>query len=405
MSEQGGSAGMVPRAVPKAASLRTDCVAARETGDVLKSAVVPLVTLVLPVFNEAALLRLNVIEILAHLESVRDRYRFDVVIVDDGSLDGSGRIADELAAEFEVVRVIHHPRNFGVGQAMRTGFAHARGDYVVVLDVDLSYGPHHIERMLDRLIETRAKLVVASPYGPGGTVANVPRWRLLLSRSANRFLSFFAPGDYSTWTCMVRAFDGRFLRGLHLRGARANLMPEIMHKVLMLQGRIEEVPGELDWARQNGVAGERRSSILPFKQTLSTIMSGFILRPFVFLMLPGLAILLFALYASVWMFIHFFEAYAELARVQALVDPTDALRIAYQNNPHTYIFALLSLILSVQLFGLGLLAYQAKHYHDNLFHLASDIYRRMADARPVAAATNDSTLGDTQQDSRGATGS
>ena len=91
--------------------------------------------------------------------------------------------------------------------------------------------------------------------------------------------------------------------------------------------------------------------------------------------------------------------------MQALVDPTDALRIAYQNHPHTYIFALLSLILSVQLFGLGLLAYQAKYYHDNLFHLGSDIYRWMVESRAAAAATNDSTLGSTQQDSRGATGS
>jgi glycosyltransferase involved in cell wall biosynthesis len=368
------------------------------------TAALPLITIVLPVFNESALLRPNVAEIHQHLKTLECRYRFEMLIVDDGSTDGSGHIADDLAKDFPIVRVIHHPRNFGVGQGLRTGFAHARGDYVVVLDVDLSYGPHHVERMLDRMIETSAKLVVASPYGPGGTVANVPRWRLLLSRSANRFLSMFAPGNYSTWTCMVRAFDGRFLRGLHLRGARVNLMPEIMHKVLVLQGRIEEVPAELDWARQNAVAGQRRSSLRLVKQVLGTILSGFMLRPFVFLMLPGLVVLLFALYSSYWMFIHYFEAYGELLRTQAIVHLAEPLRIAYQVHPHTYVFALLSLVLAIQLIGLGMLAYQAKYNHDNLFHLGSTMYRWMAESRQAPATTADTAGDSSNRESRDANG-
>jgi hypothetical protein len=189
----------------------------------------------------------------------------------------------------------------------------------------------------------------------------------------------FAPGSFSTWTCMVRAFDGRFLRGLHLSAAGMDVMPEIMQKVMVLQGRIEEVPADLDWARQNAYTGKRKSSMRLFRQIGSTILSGFMLRPFVFLMLPGLALFVFSLYASTWMFIHFFDAYGELLRSQgAGADPTDALKIAYLNNPHTYLVALLSMILAVQLFGLGLLAYQAKRYHDNLFHLASTMYRWMA---------------------------
>lgn len=340
----------------------------------------PLVTLVLPVYNEAALLRPNLLDIFAHLETLKDRYRFEVLIVNDGSCDDSGRIAEASAAEHEFVRVIHHPRNFGLGQGLRTGFAHARGHYAVVLDIDLSYGPQHIERMLDRMIETRAKLVLASPYGPGGAVANVPRMRLLLSRWANRFLSLFAPGNYSTWTCMVRAFDMRFFRGLHLRGSGLEVMPEIVQKAMILRARIEEVPAELDWARQNAVSGKRKSSMRVVRQILDTMLSGFILRPFAFLMLPGLAVFLFALYASAWMFIHFFEAYAELVRVHQDTDPTDALRIAYQSHPHTYIVALLSLLLSILLFGLGLLAYQAKRYYEDLFHLGSTIYRHMVES-------------------------
>ena len=95
---------------------------------------------------------------------------------------------------------------------------------------------------------------------------------------------------------------------------------------------------------------------------------------------------MFALYSECLDVHPFFEAYAELIRVQQDVDPTDALRVAYQNHPHTFIFALMSLILAIQLFGLGLLAYQAKHYHDNLFHLGSTMYRWMAESRQAAGS-------------------
>jgi hypothetical protein len=188
---------------------------------------------------------------------------------------------------------------------------------------------------------------------------------------------------------MVRAYDGRFLRGLHLRGANTNLMPEVMQKVALLQGRIEEVPGDLDWARQNAVAGKRRSSARLFRQIVDTLLNGFMLRPIAFLIIPSLAMLLLALYLGTWMFIIYFNTYAELVRLHPGVPPTNTLAIAYQQYPQTFVLALLSLILSIQLFGLGLIAFQARRYHDNLFHLGSTIYAWMAEARPGAIVVTD----------------
>jgi hypothetical protein len=102
------------------------------------------------------------------------------------------------------------------------------------------------------------------------------------------------------------------------------------------------------------------------------------------------------------MLIHFFEAYAELIRLHRDVDPTDALRAAYQNHPHTFLVALLSLLLSIQLFGLGLLALQAKRYHDNLFHLGSTIYRLLAESGGGAMKTVDPSHSGRSKDLRGA---
>ncbi len=271
----------------------------------------------LPAYNEAAILRDHVLVLLGYLETLRRQYRFELIIVNDGSSDQTGAIADQLAAEFDGIRVLHHPRNFGLGQALKTGFAQCRGQYVVVLDIDLSYGPEHVGLLLERITKTGARLVLASPYMRGGRVIDVPWLRVVFSRVANWFLARASGQKISTMTCMVRAIDGRFLRSLHLRSTGMDVMPEMIHKAKLMRASIEEVPAELNWQRQNRVGGKRRSSLKLVRQIAGTTVSGFILRPFTFLLVPGLLLLAFAAYVNTWMVIHFLEAHAELSVASA----------------------------------------------------------------------------------------
>ncbi len=273
----------------------------------------PLVSIVLPAFDEAVVLRDHVVLLLEYLKTLRRRFRFEIIIVNDGSRDQTGLIANQLAAEFDGIRAFHHPRNFGLGQALKTGFAQFRGQYVIVLDIDLSYGPEHIGLLLDRITKTGARLVLASPYMRGGRVVDVPWMRLLFSRVANWFLARASGQRISTMTCMVRAIDGRFLRSLHLRSTGMDVMPEMIHKAKLLRASIEEVPAELNWERQNRVGG-RRSSLRVMRQILGTTVSGFILRPFTFLLVPGLLLLAFSAYVNTWMVIHFMDAHVAAGR-------------------------------------------------------------------------------------------
>src|SRR5688572_12507597 len=95
-----------------------------------------LLSVVMPVFNEAATLR----AIVAAVRAVP--MKKELVLVDDGSTDGSREIFDALAAEHpDEVRVVKHERNQGKGAALRTGFAHARGEVIVIQDADLEYEP------------------------------------------------------------------------------------------------------------------------------------------------------------------------------------------------------------------------------------------------------------------------
>ena len=97
-----------------------------------------------------------------------------------------------------------------------------------------------------------------------------------------------------------------------------------------------------------------------------------------FFIIPGLMISAFSIYVNAWMFVHFFD---ELANLKSISDDpawTEAFAIAYRNNPHTFIFGLLTAMLAVQLIGLGILALQSKQYFDELFDLGS---RTQRDAR------------------------
>lgn len=340
----------------------------------------PLVTIVLPAYNEAAVLKENFAVVEDYLCTLDSAYRFEILLINDGSTDGTREIMEALAASRDNVRVVHHPINFGLGMAFRTAFQHSRGDYVVTLDIDLSYEPRHIGALLDKIRESNAQVVLASPYMRGGRLSNVPFLRRTLSVWANRFLSVFAPGNLSTLTCMVRAYDGDFIRGLMLRATGMEVMPEVVYKTMVMRGRIAQIPAHLDWGRQVAVGVRRKSSMRIGRQMLGTLVSGFIFRPFMFFIVPGLVLLTFSLWTNIWMLIHFFDAYSALGPIEG-GRVSAAVALAYRDYPHTFIVGLLTLMLSIQLIGLGILAVQAKNYFEEAFHLGSHAARRQ-DAAP-----------------------
>jgi len=178
----------------------------------------PLISLILPVYNEAAILRENLAEIHQYMTSLDGQYRWEIILVNDGSRDETGELADEAAAEYERVRVVHRLINLGLAEALRAGFDVAAGYYIVTMDMDLSYSVDHIGRLLEAIRETQAKIVIASPYTEGGRISNVPWARRAMSQWANRFLGSLVRGyRLSTLTGMMRAYDAKFLRSLDLK--------------------------------------------------------------------------------------------------------------------------------------------------------------------------------------------
>ena len=340
----------------------------------------PLVSVVLPAFNEASILDDHLLILTRYLEEEQSRFEWEIVIVNDGSSDATGEIAEDFAQSRDNVQVVHHQVNYGLGQALKFGMSKTKGDYIVTMDIDLSYSPDHIERLVESLQETRAKLVLASPYMKGGQISNVPWLRKILSIGANKFLSLVAHGRLSTLTCMVRGYDGEFGREMILRATGMEIMPETVYKSMILRAGIAQIPAHLDWGLQVKQQG-RTSSMRIIRHMLSTVLSGFVFRPFMFFVVPGLVLLAFSAWVNIWMVVHFFDALQMVPPDVATDKVSWAIASAYEDYPHTFIVGLLSLMVAVQLISLGILALQSKSYFEEVFYLGSTMARRQRSAQ------------------------
>src|SRR5215469_10046814 len=169
------------------------------------------VAVIMPTYNERA-----------NIEAMAGRVRSavpkaDLLVVDDNSPDGTGEIADKLAAEDSHVHVLHRDRKAGLGAAYIAGFRwaldHGYG-VVVEMDADGSHLPEELPRLLDAL--AGADLVLGSRYVPGGTVVNWPKSRELLSRGGNTYARLMLGIKLKDSTGGYRAYRASTLRKIAL---------------------------------------------------------------------------------------------------------------------------------------------------------------------------------------------
>lgn len=344
----------------------------------------PFVSIVVPAYNEEKIIENSLRAICEYMKSIEHEYNWELIIVNDGSKDSTGDLAEAFIKDMENGYVLHHYYNFRLGQALRYAFGRCDGDYVVVLDVDLSYAPHHIGRMLTKIRETRAKIVIASPFIKGGGIKGVPWLRKKFTIWANRLLSMMAARDrfsdrITNITGMVRAYDGAFLKKLDLKATDFNINPEIIYKAKVLRARIVEVPAELSWEyvkTKNKSVRKRKSSIKFWRNIIQSLMSGFIFRPFLFFVFPGLALLIPSFYSLTWAAIHIINNFKRLASLNLELDHwiAGAVAEAYKLSPHSFILGGIIFMVAIQLISLGFLAFQNKRNFEELWHFNSTIY-------------------------------
>ncbi|MEZ5359952.1 MAG: glycosyltransferase [Candidatus Zixiibacteriota bacterium] len=230
------------------------------------------ISVVVPMYNEADNLPGN-------LTRIKDALRltgatFEIIPVNDGSVDDTFAKLQKLAAEDECLRPTGYPDNSGRGRAIRTGIAHARGTYIMTCDADLSYDEAHLPAMYKLLSLPQAPdMVVGSPYMPGGATENVPANRLFISRMGNLVLSRIMPGNIHTVTGILRGYKASAIKSLDLEADGKEIHLEIISKGIAAGFRIIEFPAVLT-GRKKGKSKFR------FKATaLSHILFSFFEKP------------------------------------------------------------------------------------------------------------------------------
>ncbi len=328
------------------------------------------VSIIIPCYNEEAILELNLTSVIEYMVSKNDLYRWEIVIIDDGSKDKTGEIADMFVESNKEVRVIHHPTNLNLGSALQTGFKNAKGDIIVVLDVDLSYAVEYVGIMVEKLIATSSDIVIASPYMKGGEVTAVPFTRKVMSRWVNRFMRIAAQDKYYTYTSMVRAYKSSFIKTLNLKTKDYEISPEILYKGMILRARIVEIPAHLDWTEQNKYSGKRKSSIKVLRGFFSGIMSAFIFRPYIFFLAIGSVLMLLSLYELIWLLV---DTLSYISQHTTITTPTfsESLLLQFRKNPQSFIVGGITFIAAIQFLSLGFLSLQSKRYFEELFHLGT----------------------------------
>jgi glycosyltransferase involved in cell wall biosynthesis len=191
-------------------------------------------SVIVPVFNE----RNTVAEIVRRMRSVDLPVEREIVVVDDGSDDGTRAVLTQLADS--TVRIVKHGVNRGKGAAIRTGLENSTGDVVLVQDADLEYDPEDWPKLLAPILKGRARVVYGSRF------TGERRNMLFLHWVGNRFLSLVTNVLYNSTlsdmeTC-YKLFRREVLDGVQLRANRFDFEPEFTAKVLRRGIRIYEVP-------------------------------------------------------------------------------------------------------------------------------------------------------------------
>jgi len=194
------------------------------------------ISILIPIFNEVNTLRI----ILQKVEETDFcGLEKEIILIDDFSTDGTREILEELKDKY---KIFYHDQNMGKGAALRTGFAQATGDIIIIQDADLEYEPVDYKPLIKLILDDRADVAYGSRLSGGKPSRSFMFTHLL----GNKLLTLMTNILYNTTltdmeTC-YKAFRADFIKGIEIKSNRFDFEPEITAKVLKKGARLYELP-------------------------------------------------------------------------------------------------------------------------------------------------------------------
>ena len=192
----------------------------------------PKLSVVIPVYNE----KKSLLEIIRRVQSVPiDK---EIILVDDFSTDGTRDVLRNL--EKQQFKVLYHEKNQGKGAALRTGFQHATGEFVIVQDADLEYDPNEYPKLLKPILEGKADVVYGSRFS--GHRTNMTSLHTLGNLFLTAITNLFYRTSITDMETCYKLFRRETIQGIRIESNRFNFEPEVTAKLLKRGLRILEVP-------------------------------------------------------------------------------------------------------------------------------------------------------------------
>ncbi|MBA3029612.1 MAG: glycosyltransferase [Desulfobacteraceae bacterium] len=194
-------------------------------------------SLVVPCYNEEKTLAHCIEKVLA-LRS--EQLKLEIIIVDDCSKDKSFEIALTLEQRFPEVKVLHHTLNQGKGASLRTGFAHATGDFVGIQDADLEYDPLEYRKLLEPLLRDEADVVFGSRYLRPGSRKILYFWHSWMNKTLTFVSNMMTNLDISDMETCYKLFRREIIQSIELKEDRFGFEPEVVAKIAQKRCRVWE---------------------------------------------------------------------------------------------------------------------------------------------------------------------
>lgn len=201
-------------------------------------------SIIVPCYNEEKGIPNLAMQLNPVVKELQKKYTVELIFVDDGSTDKTNELLHRYFGNKKNVAILKHEKNKNLGDALKTAFAYASGDYVIPLDSDCTYHPRLIIPML-KMMNDATDIVTVSPYHPRGKVINVQFYRAFLSKSASRLYKLILHSKIYTFSAMVRVYKKNVIKLVHFKANSFLGVTEIMVRAILQGYRVVEYPCEV----------------------------------------------------------------------------------------------------------------------------------------------------------------